>query len=124
MKIKPIFIVCLWGAYLSIRIYATGPPLVVFFILLISTGYCYQFNSEGNYITQSAGASGGLTLRLDAKTDEYFVGPTSHSEGFFVSSLIINHEIMSYYAVSELFGFSSSFRKYACGLVVFYHQKG
>ena len=52
------------------------------------TGYCYQFNSNGSFSSQSAGISGGLTVYLDAQVYEYATGPSSYSEGFSVSVYI------------------------------------
>ena len=36
-------------------------------------------------MTNAAGADGGLVVVLDARVEEYYVGPFSYSEGFAVS---------------------------------------
>ena len=56
------------------------------------TGFCHQLNSEGDLIADHAGLSGGVWFVLNVMSDEYFVGPWSYCEGFWVS---IIHDVHS-----------------------------
>ncbi|XP_067945342.1 acid-sensing ion channel 2-like [Watersipora subatra] len=47
-------------------------------------GYCFQFNENGTFESNSAGRTGGISFMLDAITSEYYIGPFSYSEGFSV----------------------------------------
>ena len=49
------------------------------------TGFCFRYNGNGSVMTNAAGADGGLVVVLDARVEEYYVGPFSYSEGFAVS---------------------------------------
>ncbi|KAF6034301.1 hypothetical protein EB796_007397 [Bugula neritina] len=59
-----------------------APCNEIFELKRTDSGYCAQFNGKGDVISHSAGVSGGLRLYLDAKVDEYYVGPNSFAEGF------------------------------------------
>lgn len=54
----------------------------------ISLGFCAQFNANGAFMSQSAGASGGISFNIHAMVDQYTIGPHSYSEGFFVSDIL------------------------------------
>ena len=49
------------------------------------SGNCFRFNSDGTEYSETAGVMGGLTVELDTKLDEYYIGPFSNSPGFAVS---------------------------------------
>lgn len=56
------------------------------FILL--QGYCYQFNPDGSFYSESPGMINGFGVVLNAAVKEYYVGPHSSADGFMVRKLI------------------------------------
>ena len=51
---------------------------------LSPSGNCFRFNSDGAEYSETAGVMGGLTVELDTRLDEYYIGPFSKSPGFAV----------------------------------------
>ncbi|XP_067939877.1 acid-sensing ion channel 1C-like [Watersipora subatra] len=68
----------------------TKPCSEVFQPERTDAGFCHQFNKNGSFYTHTPGISGGLTVVMDALVDEYFVGPTSYTEGFSVAVHDVN----------------------------------
>ena len=54
---------------------------------LSPSGNCFRFNGDGTEYSETAGVMGGLTVELDTKLDEYYIGPFSNSPGFAVRKL-------------------------------------
>ena len=50
----------------------------------VVSGTCFRFNSDGTVYSNSVGRVGGLTLYLDVKLAEYYVGHSADSPGFSV----------------------------------------
>lgn len=59
------------------------------------TGYCYQFNSNGNMSTTQPGLSGGVTFALSVDTYEYMYGYHSFSEGFSVGNFSLSVRLLT-----------------------------
>ena len=69
-----------WSHYFKYKTYRTCS---------LCLGYCFKFNPDGAFISHTAGNSGGISLILNALTDEYYIGPSSYSEGFSVSMQLV-----------------------------------
>ncbi|XP_067931986.1 acid-sensing ion channel 2-like [Watersipora subatra] len=53
-------------------------------------GFCHQFNKNGSFHAHTAGISGGFVVLMNALVHEYFIGPSSFSEGFAVAIHDVN----------------------------------